>query len=72
MATTTATLTLSSADLTSDALSLSTSTTFTKAYLRHLLKTNEMLGMRLATIQNLGFYLRLMNEYWYRVSPREW
>jgi hypothetical protein len=31
MATTTATLTLSSADLTSDALSLSTSTTFTKA-----------------------------------------
>lgn len=35
---------------------------YTKAYLRHLFKTNEMLGFRLATQQNLGFYLRLMKE----------
>lgn len=41
---------------------LETSQTYTKAYLRHLFKTDEMLGMRLATIQNLGFYLRLMKE----------
>lgn len=38
------------------------STTFTKAYLRHLFKTDEMLGYRLATQQNLGFYFRLMQE----------
>jgi queuine tRNA-ribosyltransferase len=38
------------------------STRYTKAYLRHLFKTDEMLGHRLATLQNLGFYLRLMRE----------
>ncbi|MBT4856891.1 tRNA guanosine(34) transglycosylase Tgt [Candidatus Uhrbacteria bacterium] len=41
---------------------VSTSSTYTKAYLRHLLKTDEMLGYRLATQQNLGFYFRLMKE----------
>lgn len=41
---------------------VATSTTFTRAYLRHLFKTDEMLGYRLATMQNLGFYLRLMKE----------
>ncbi|RMD51358.1 tRNA guanosine(34) transglycosylase Tgt [Candidatus Parcubacteria bacterium] len=35
---------------------------YTKAYLRHLLRINEILGYRLATLQNLGFYLRLMAE----------
>jgi queuine tRNA-ribosyltransferase len=39
-----------------------TSNTYTKAYLRHLFKTNEMLAQRLATQQNLGFYMRLMAE----------
>lgn len=38
------------------------SRTYTKAYLRHLFKTNELLAFRLATQQNLGFYLRLMRE----------
>ena len=33
---------------------------FTKAYLRHLLKSNEILGLQLATLQNLTFYLWLM------------
>lgn len=37
-------------------------TTFTRAYLRHLFKTDEMLGMRLATMQNISFYLRMMRE----------
>jgi queuine tRNA-ribosyltransferase len=35
---------------------------FSKAYLRHLFKTGETLGMRIATAQNLRFYLRLMEE----------
>ena len=32
----------------------------TRSYLRHLFKTNELLGMRLATIHNVYFYLELM------------
>ncbi len=39
-----------------------TSQTYSRAYLRHLFKTNEILGLRLATVQNLSFYLRLMTE----------
>ncbi len=35
---------------------------YSKSYLRHLFKTDEILGLRLATIQNLSFYLRLMKE----------
>lgn len=33
---------------------------YTRGYLYHLFKTDEMLGLRLATIHNLRFYLRLM------------
>lgn len=33
-----------------------------KAYIRHLLKSGEMLGMRLAVIHNLYFYNTLMEE----------
>ena len=32
-----------------------------KAYLRHLFKTNEILGFRLATLHNVKFYLELMS-----------
>lgn len=39
-----------------------TSLHFSKAYLRHLFRTDEMLGPRLATMQNLRFYLRMMEE----------
>lgn len=39
-----------------------TSRQFSRAYLRHLLKTQETVGLRLATLQNLGFYLRMMQE----------
>ncbi|MFH0874207.1 MAG: tRNA guanosine(34) transglycosylase Tgt [Candidatus Komeilibacteria bacterium] len=35
---------------------------YSRGYLHHLFKTNEMLGMRLATIHNLRFYLQLMSE----------
>ncbi len=37
-------------------------TNFSKAYIRHLLNMNEILGIRLMTIHNLQFYSRLMNE----------
>ncbi len=35
---------------------------YTRAYLRHLFKTNEILGLRLLTYHNLYFLLRLMEE----------
>jgi queuine tRNA-ribosyltransferase len=33
---------------------------FTKGYIRHLLKAEEILGLRLVTLHNLHFYLNLM------------
>lgn len=35
---------------------------YSKAYLHHLFKTNEPLALRLATLNNLNFYLTLMSE----------
>ena len=35
---------------------------FSKAYIRHLFKANEMLAMRLAVIHNLYFYNNMMEE----------
>ena len=35
---------------------------YTKAYLRHLFKAKEMLGMRLAVIHNMRFYNKLMED----------
>ncbi|MDO5702546.1 MAG: tRNA guanosine(34) transglycosylase Tgt [Lachnospiraceae bacterium] len=35
---------------------------FSRAYIRHLLKAGEMLGMRLCVIHNLWYYNRLMEE----------
>ena len=35
---------------------------YTKAYLRHLFVSNELLGLTLASIQNLCFYLWLVSE----------
>jgi queuine tRNA-ribosyltransferase len=39
-----------------------TSRYYTKAYLRHLFVANEILGLQLASIQNLSFYLWLVQE----------
>ena len=56
--------------------------TFTRAYLRHLFKAGEALGPQLATIHNLRFMARLMqdirealvagtfDELWRRVVPQ--
>ncbi|WP_067141203.1 tRNA guanosine(34) transglycosylase Tgt [Oceanivirga salmonicida] len=35
---------------------------YTRAYIRHLFKANEILGQRLATYHNLWFLINLMNE----------
>lgn len=35
---------------------------YSKAYLRHLIKSNEYLGFQIATIHNLAFYLALIKE----------
>lgn len=35
---------------------------FSRAYVRHLLKAGELLGMRLATIHNVRFVIRLMEQ----------
>jgi len=39
-----------------------TSRTHSRAYLRHLFINEEILGMQLASLQNLGFYLWLVGE----------
>ena len=48
---------------------------YTKAYLRHLIKSGENLGIQIATIHNLAFYLDLMKEARQRIldgSFMEW
>ncbi len=35
---------------------------FSRAYIRHLLKSGEILGLRLVTLHNVWFYLNLMRE----------
>ena len=35
---------------------------YSRAYIRHLLKAKEMLGMRLCVLHNLYFYNRMMEE----------
>ena len=37
-------------------------TRYSKAYLHHLIKVNEMLGLQLASFHNLAFYLWLVKE----------
>ena len=38
------------------------SRTYSKAYLRHLVISGEMLGAQIASIHNLSFYLSLVTE----------
>ena len=35
---------------------------YTKAYLHHLFKAQELLAMQIASIHNLAFYLRLVGD----------
>lgn len=43
-------------------LTTNTSVQMSKAYLRHLFHSKEILGAQIATLQNLGFYLWLVKE----------
>ena len=45
-----------------DACECYTCNNFTRSYLRHLFNCNEILGLRLATIHNLSFYIKLMED----------
>ncbi len=45
-----------------DTCTCSTCRNYSRSYLRHLFKANEMLAMRLAVIHNLHFYNNLMQE----------
>ncbi len=36
--------------------------TFSRSYLRHLIRSKELLGMRIGSLQNLSFFLWLMRE----------
>jgi queuine tRNA-ribosyltransferase len=50
-------------------------TQYSRAYLRHLVISKEMLGAQIATIHNLGFYLWLMKEIREHISDgsfRNW
>ena len=35
---------------------------YSKAYLRHLVKSKEILGLTIASVHNLAFYLHLVRE----------
>jgi queuine tRNA-ribosyltransferase len=41
---------------------------FTRGYLRHLVKAEEILGLRLITLHNLHFYLQLMRQAQRRIE----
>jgi queuine tRNA-ribosyltransferase len=37
-------------------------TAYSRAFVRHLFQSNEMLGQQIASLHNLGFYISLMTE----------
>lgn len=45
-----------------DGIDCHVSNFYTKAYMRHLFVANEMLGMQIASIHNLAFYLHLVKQ----------
>ncbi|MCB0699003.1 MAG: tRNA guanosine(34) transglycosylase Tgt [Chitinophagales bacterium] len=45
-----------------DGIDCHTSNFYTKAYVRHLFAANEILGMQIASIHNLAFYLHLVKQ----------
>ena len=46
----------------SDKCKCYTCSTFTRSYLRHLFKINDVLGLRLASLHNIYFYMELMKK----------
>jgi queuine tRNA-ribosyltransferase len=45
-----------------DGFDCEVSNCYSKAYLRHLMKSGEILGLTIASIHNLAFYLWLVEE----------
>ena len=45
---------------------------YSRAYIRHLLKAKEMLGMRLCVLHNLSYYNRLMVEMRNAIRENRW
>jgi queuine tRNA-ribosyltransferase len=45
---------------------------YSAAYLRHLFKAKEPLGARLATLHNLAFYKRMMDDIRDAIVTRNW
>ena len=45
-----------------DGIASETSNFYSKAYLRHLIKAKEILGLTIASVHNLAFYLHLVTE----------
>jgi len=45
-----------------DGLDCEVSNHYSKAYLRHLMKSQEILGLTIASVHNLAFYLWLVTE----------
>jgi len=45
--------------------------TFSRAYIRHLFNANEILGLRLATVHNIHFYMWLVGEAYNRIKSGE-
>ena len=44
---------------------------YTKAYLRHLFNINEMLGLRLASLHNITYYMLLMKTIREKINEGE-
>jgi len=44
---------------------------YTKAYLRHLFNINEMLGLRLASLHNITYYMKLMETIQEKINKGE-
>ena len=44
---------------------------FSRAYLRHLFATGEILGMRLCTLHNLHYFQRLMAEIRFAIEKKQ-
>ena len=45
-----------------DGIDCETSNYYSKSYLRHLMKSKEILGLTIASVHNLAFYLHLVTE----------
>jgi queuine tRNA-ribosyltransferase len=45
-----------------DGISCTISNHYSKAYLRHLVKSKEILGLTIASVHNLAFYVHLVTE----------